>query len=163
MKEKFIATELLPGDTFWTALIFSLESDTAKSKGELIELARKAARKYSLTDAGAAAYTENSENFNWGDLMDEMTKPEFLGICEELGIKIEFIDSLTEESRVDMDEPLMSDIPIIADVEWDTDEEDAADLPGRVSIELESPLTDVADALSDRYGFCVKNLRIRVL
>lgn len=46
----------------------------------------------------------------------------------------------------------------VSDIEWDTDDDDPRGLNPPDSATLEDTLTldDIADELSDRYGFCVK-------
>ena len=49
------------------------------------------------------------------------------------------------------------------DIEWDTDGENVPELPSEIMLELEDldglgvNDQDVADELSDRYGFCVNS------
>lgn len=48
----------------------------------------------------------------------------------------------------------------IFDIEWDVDDpEDLELLPTEVEVEVEDEY-DIADALSDEYGFCVKSFSI---
>lgn len=44
----------------------------------------------------------------------------------------------------------------VTDIDWDTDGE-KIDLPSEVEIKEYVPEEDIADALSDMYGFCVNN------
>ena len=44
------------------------------------------------------------------------------------------------------------------DIEWDTDGEDV-DLPSVDIVEADSA-DEVADALSDKHGFCIESLRV---
>ena len=45
-------------------------------------------------------------------------------------------------------------------VEWDTDGEDVKDLPTIIAVPNEIEYDDVADWLSDHYGWCVYGWRI---
>ena len=47
---------------------------------------------------------------------------------------------------------------ILSGIEWDTDGEDV-ELPTTVHITVRN-YEDVIDALSDKYGFCVKSVRV---
>jgi hypothetical protein len=52
------------------------------------------------------------------------------------------------------------------DIEWDFDEGDRADLPSECVLEVEDdvdPAEAGADALSDRYGFCVSRCSFEVV
>lgn len=49
---------------------------------------------------------------------------------------------------------------VISEIDWDTDGDDA-DLPDSVAFLLSAPLEedfDYADALSDKYGYCINSL-----
>lgn len=52
---------------------------------------------------------------------------------------------------------------VITNIDWDTDGEEIKELPANVTLELEDldglgvSDEDVADELSDRYGFCVNS------
>jgi len=48
----------------------------------------------------------------------------------------------------------------VSNIEWDTDgEQHGLNLPLETTVECESE-EDVADALSDRYGFCIFSLSV---
>lgn len=47
----------------------------------------------------------------------------------------------------------------ITDIQWDTDGEDI-DLPKNIVIEKEPENEDIADYLSDTYGFCVFGFKV---
>ena len=52
---------------------------------------------------------------------------------------------------------------VVTNIDWDTDGEEIKELPANVTLELEDldglgvSDEDVADELSDRYGFCVNS------
>lgn len=48
----------------------------------------------------------------------------------------------------------------ISDIEWDTDGEKIETLPTETIIEAENE-DEIADKLSDKYGFCIFNLTIK--
>ena len=163
MKETFIATSGMPGNKDFTAMMFTMESDTAHSPHALKDLARLAAKKYAMTEEGAASYSGNCGNFNWGDLVDSANSEVFKHICDGLGLRITWLETTaSKELWIDHDEELMDNIQVtVTDVEWDTDGEPADDLPTETTLQLEDPGVDIADALSDKYGFCVKSYRVK--
>lgn len=48
----------------------------------------------------------------------------------------------------------------IVSVEWDTDGEDVEDLPEEVEVPSEIEEEDIADWLSDEYGYCVESFSV---
>ncbi len=163
MKKTILATSGMPGSVDFTAIMFTLESDNVKTVSELKELARKAAKLYALTNEGCAAYSDNCENFNWGDLVGSAGNKEFDKICDNLGLKIMWLCSAEDELWVDEDEQLMNNIGLeVTDIQWDTDGEKVRGLPDKVTMYFD-PTIDVADALSDEYGYCVESYSAHVL
>ncbi len=169
MKETFIAASGLPGSKDFCATMFTLESANAVSEADLVNLAKRAAKEFALTEAETEAYELNCYNFNWGDLIDYVEnrldfggKPEFKKILDRLGLKIEWLGGAYDPCSLNLSEQLMDDLSVkVTGIEWDTDEEDT-DLPSEVVLTI-SPGADIADALSDEYGFCVKSYKEAVI
>ena len=69
MRTVFLATSETYEDDF-IAVAFALESADVTTRGELLDLARKAVRLYALTDDGMIDFENSSYGFDWGDLMD---------------------------------------------------------------------------------------------
>ena len=159
MKEIFIATSGIPGTNSFSADIFELESEKAESVLYLTALARKAGRMYAMTDEGVKEYEGNCENFNWGDFLNCNGDKKFKEICKNVGIAVTYVNTISSSERwVDSDEQLMEDIKVrVTGIEWDTDGEEVPELPTETTITLPYPNADIADALSDQYGFCVND------
>lgn len=156
MKQTFLAASGIPGEDDFIAVAFVLESANAANAEELSELARKAVRLYAVTDDGMIDFENSSYDFNWGDLMGCANGEKFRSVCDKLGLKCTCLDSFIPETVVDHDEPLMRDIPVrVEDIQWDTDGESVDDLPSATTVLLPNPSKDIADALSDEYGYCV--------
>lgn len=158
MKETFICPSNMPGTNDFAAIMFELESDKANSTAELKKLARKAAKLYAMTDEGCTVYSDNNDNFNWQDLINQTGNDVFMRICNDLHLKITYLGSTSsDDAWLDSNEQLMENISVeITNIEWETDNEDV-DLPTKVTLDINDPTTDIADALSDEYGFLVKN------
>lgn len=52
------------------------------------------------------------------------------------------------------------EMEIITDIEWETDEEDVDELPSDICISGDIDEDEIANALSDEFGFLVKSFRI---
>ena len=160
MRETFaiISNVLADGDR--SLITFELESEQAKTIAELKELARKAAKKYAMTDEGQGAYVANCDNFTWIDFIESSNDKWFFRTCRDLGLKVTNINvvSLVVEQCLDANEQLMEDLHVdISNIDWDTDEEEGDDLPSELTLDLHDPSVDIAEALSDEYGFCVRS------
>lgn len=158
MKETFICTSNMPGTNDFVSTMFELESDKVNNTAELKKLARKAAKLYAMTDEGCAVYCDNNDNFNWQDLVNQAGSDVFKCICDKLYLRITWLGSTaSDDVWVDNDEQLMENFSVeITNIEWETDGEDV-DLPTAVTLDINDPTIDIADALSDEYGFLVKN------
>ena len=159
MKHTITATSGMPGDTFFTVIIFTVESE-AKTPSEAMDLVRRAVRRYAMTDEGLAEYEDNCGMFNWGNVND-CDSETFRTICEEMNLNISQVTT-AGENWVDLGEPLMNYINVaVNNIEWEDDGND--DLPQEVHLVLDSPDRDIADALSDEYGFLVKSYNAEVM
>ena len=69
MRETFAIISNVLADGDHSLITFKLESEQAKTIAELKELARKAAKKYAMTDEGQEAYATNCDNFTWTDFI----------------------------------------------------------------------------------------------
>lgn len=155
MRTVFLATSETYEDDF-IAVAFALESADVTTRGELLDLARKAVRLYALTDDGMIDFENSSYGFDWGDLMDHAEEKTFRDICDKLGLRCTCLGRFGPETRIEYDEFLMSDIPVgVENIQWDTDGESVDDLPSATTVLLPDPSKDIADALSDEYGYCV--------
>ena len=160
MRETFAIISNVLADGDHSLITFKLESEQAKTIAELKELARKAAKKYAMTDEGQEAYATNCDNFTWTDFIKNSNNKEFFRTCRDLGLKVTSINviPLVREQCLDENEQLMEDLHVdISNIDWDTDEEEVDDLPSELTLDLRDPSVDIADALSDEYGFCVKS------
>ena len=162
MKKTFICTSNVPGTEDFTAMMFELESDKANSPAELKTLARKAAKQYAMTDEGCAAYNNKGEFFNWWDLIDSIDNKTFKSICDKLHLRITWLGtSASDDLWVNRDESLMENFSVdIAKIKWATDGEDVSELPTEVTLDIDDPNTDIADTLSDEYGFLVETYSV---
>lgn len=158
MKETFAIIGNMRTNGEYFLVTFELESEQAKTVADLKYLARKAAKKYAMTDEGQGAYAVNGYSFTWVNFIVEMDD-KLSKICRDLGLKVTSIHVIPlREQCLDGNEQLMEDISIdISNIDWDTDDEEVDDLPSEVTLDLRDPSVDIADALSDEYGFCVKS------
>lgn len=120
---------------------------------------KKTVRIYAMTDEGCAAYSNNCDNFTWGDMINATDSESFKNICKKMGLKITWLGSTdSDDFRIDENEQLMEDIYVnITDIELNTDEEQIDELPSALTLDLRDPTEDIADVLSDEYGFCIKS------
>ena len=164
MKKTFVATDGIPGMGDYTIMMFELASNKAKNAQELVDLARQAAKQYAITERGCADYCDNCYNFNWGDLIDNAENEEMEAICDKLGLTITWLGTVESEDQcVDFGEQLMENCEVkVNNIVWDTDGEKVDGLPKSVTLTLRNPVDDIADALSDEYGFCVKSYAVNV-
>lgn len=148
----------MPGTKYFAATMFELESDKASKVSDLQHLARKAAKLYAMTDEGCAVYCYNNDSFDWQDLINQTGSDVFKCICDKLHLKITWLGSTaSDDVWVDSDEQLMEDFSVeITNIEWETDGEEV-ELPTEVTLDIKDPTIDIADALSDEYGFLIKH------
>lgn len=158
MREMIIALDN-PGTRDAAAVIFEMESDNAADAYGLKTLAKNAAAEYAMTDEGARAYEASRGRFNWGDLADCIGEPVFTAICESHGLSIGWVGTVSSaDCFTDLGEFLMDDLSVTAaDIKWDTDGVSIDDLPEEVTLEGVEPGDDIADRLSDEYGYCVES------
>lgn len=159
MKETFAIIGNMPAYNDRFLITFELESVQAKSIAELKYLAKKAVKKYAMTDAGQGAYAVNGDSFTWTNFIENANDEDFLRTCCDLGLKVTPINVIASGKQcLDANEQLMEDLHVeISNIDWDTDEEEVDDLPSEVTLDLRDPSVDIADALSDEYGFCVRS------
>ena len=121
---------------------------------------REAVRRYALTLDGEAAYADANDHFNWGDFVNELGNPALKEIFKELGIRVEYLGSTDGYMAVDFHEPLMDDLTVtVKDIKWETDDLtlQEAGLPETVVLDDYAPNQEIADRLSDEYGFLVRS------
>ena len=142
-----------------------LESEKAKSGNELIGIAKHVVKEYSLTDEGAAAYI-TFEGFDWYTLLYCTDKPVFKEIATKNGIIIDNFSHIDTGSydviTINYKEPLMDDVTAKVKVIWDADGHED-ELPRTVTLAGFNPSQDIADRLSDEYGFCVRSYSVSFL
>lgn len=77
-------------------------------------------------------------------------------ICPVTGSRVLYLDCLDCDEECKKEETKMKKI---TNIKWDTDGE-TVDLPAETDIPADTDDEDIADYLSDRYGWCVKSFVI---
>ena len=88
MKETFAVIGNIQADEDRFLITFELESEQARTITDLKELAKKAAKKYAMTDEGQGAYAVNGDSFTWANFIENANDDEFLRTCRDLGLTV---------------------------------------------------------------------------
>ena len=155
MKQRFVAASGIPGYQDFYCVVLELASEDAKDVSDLLARARKAIHEFALTDEGAGVWANTHGTFDWADVANVAGSDAFKAACRYVGVSVEAMDAFGPKDCLEMGESLMEDISVrVSGIDWDADNDTR--LPSETVISI-APDEDIADRLSDAYGFCIKS------